>query len=273
MVKRIRREQHRLGTFKVYKLIKPELKQRQIKMGRDRFYTLMREESLLIQKKRRFHLTTNSNHRFRKHPNLIKEKAVTKSEQVWVSDLTYIKTEQGYLYLSLITDLYSKRIMGFNLADNQRVESTSIALRMAIANRQYPKRELIHHSDRGFQYCSDEYTKLLSDHRIGISMTQSYDPYENAVAERVNGILKDEFEIGEGFVNEAQAKREIKNAIKVYNSKRPHMSCDYSTPNLAHIQQRHKLKSWSRLSTNKHILTKEKRSKKENATQKNSNFN
>ena len=144
---------------------------------------------------------------------------------------------------------------------------------MAFAQRQFKSRPLIHHSDRGFQYCSDEYTNLLKENNVRISMTQSYDPYENAVAERVNGILKDEFEIGEGFVNEAQAKREIKNAIEVYNSKRPHIGCDYLTPNIAHIQQRHLLKSWSRLSTNKHILTKEKRTKKEKATLNNINFN
>ena len=163
--------------------------------------------------------------------------------------------------------------MGHNLANNTKVEHTTKALRMALAQRQYKSRELIHHSDRGFQYCSDEYTGLLTDNKIKISMTQSYDPYENAAAERVNGILKDEFEIGEGFINEPQAQREIKNAIKVYNSKRPHISCDYSTPDYAHTHQKHKPKSWSKLLTNKHILTKEKRSKKEKATLNNTTFN
>lgn len=133
---------------------------------------------------------------------------------------------------------------------------------MAISQRQFINRKLIHHSDRGFQYCSDEYTDLLQAHKISISMTQSYDPYENAAAERVNGILKDEFEIGEGFKNESHANREIKNAIRVYNSKRPHMSCDYATPEAAHLNQKHKMKSYARLLTNKHISTKEKRSKK-----------
>jgi putative transposase len=245
----------------------------QIKIGRDKFFDLMREHRMLVQRKKRFHKTTNSNHRFRKHPNLIKGNIYNKSEQVWVSDITYIKTEQGYLYLSLITDLYSKKIMGYNLADNMRVESSSKALRMAFSQRKFKSRPLIHHSDRGFQYCSDEYTNLLKENNVRISMTQSYDPYENAVAERVNGILKDEYEIGEGFVNEAQAKREVKHAIEIYNSKRPHIGCDYSTPNIAHVQQRHLLKSWSRLSTNKHILTKEKRTKKEKASQKNIIFN
>jgi transposase InsO family protein len=273
LVNEYRREQHRLGTLKVYKLIKPSLEKMDIKIGRDKFYDVMRENRMLIHRKRKFHKTTNSNHRFRRHPNLIKGNTYRKSEQVRVSDLTYIKTEQGFLYLSLITDLYSKKIMGHNLADNMKVEHTTKALRMALQQRQYKSRELIHHSDRGFQYCSDEYTGLLNDNKIKISMTQSYDPYENAAAERVNGILKDEFEIGEGFITEAQAQREIKNAIKVYNSKRPHMSCDYSTPDHAHIHQRHKPKSWSKLSTNKHILTKEKRSKKEKTTSNNITFN
>jgi putative transposase len=228
---------------------------------------------MLIQRKKRFHKTTNSNHRFRKHPNLIKGKIFSRSEEVWVSDITYIKTEEGYKYLSLITDLYSKKIMGFNLADNLKVESSVKALRMAIAQREYPTRKLIHHSDRGFQYCSDEYTELLTANRIAISMTQSYDPYENAAAERINGILKDEFEIGEGFVNESHAAREIKNAIRVYNTKRPHMSCDYSTPEFAHRHQRHRPKSYGRLLTSSQISTKEKRTKKEKATLNSISFN
>ena len=274
LVRELRREQLRLGTLKVYKLIQPKLIEMQIKIGRDKFFDLMREHRMLIQRKRRFHKTTNSNHRFRKHPNLVKGNIYTKSEQVWVSDLTYIKTEKGYLYLSLITDLYSKKIMGYHLADSTKVENTTKALRMALAQRRYKSRELIHHSDRGFQYCSDEYTGLLTENKIKISMTQSYDPYENAAAERVNGILKDEFEIGEGFISERQAHTEIKNAIEVYNSKRPHMSCDYSTPNQAHILQLHKPKKWSsRLLTNKQISTKEKRSKKEKPTLNSINFN
>jgi putative transposase len=273
LVRELRREQIRLGSLKVYKLIQPALDTMNIKIGRDKFFDLLREHRMLIQRKRRFHKTTNSNHRFRKHPNLIKGNVYNRSEQVWVSDLTYIKTEKGYLYLSLITDLYSKKIMGYNLADNTRVESTTKALRMALLRRKYKTRELIHHSDRGFQYCSDEYTDLLTKNNIKISMTQSYDPYENAAAERVNGILKDEFEIGEGFISEPQARREINNAINIYNTKRPHMSCDYLTPNKAHLAQLHKPKRWSRFLTNKQNSTKEKRSKKEKATLNSINFN
>lgn len=253
-------------------MIKPDLDQLQIKLGRDKFFDTMREHRMLIQRKKRFHKTTNSNHRFRKHPNLIKGRTFSRSEEVWVSDITYIKTEEGYKYLSLITDLYSKKIMGFNLAENLKTESSVVALKMALAQRQYPGRKLIHHSDRGFQYCSDEYTEMLHANKIAISMTQSYDPYENAVAERINGILKEEFDIGEGLIDHAHASREIKNSIRVYNTKRPHMSCDYMTPEFAHRHQRHKPKSYARLLTSSHISTKEKRSKKEKATQISSSF-
>lgn len=273
LVRQERRVQYRLGTRKVYRTIKPNLNNMQIKIGRDKFFTLMRDAGMLVKRRKNFHKTTNSNHRFRKHPNLIKGKIVSKPEQVWVSDITYIKSAQGHLYLSLVTDLYSKRIMGFNLSDNMKTENALSALNMAIGNRAFPGRELIHHSDRGFQYCSDDYTNTLLKNKIQISMTQSYDPYENAVAERVNGILKDEYGIGDGFVNQAQAHREIKRAIELYNCKRPHLTCEYLTPEQAHRFGKYRLRSWSRLSTNKHILTKEKRSKKENITSNSINFN
>lgn len=273
LVNEQRREQSRLGTRKIYRTIKPELNNMQIKIGRDKFFTLMRDNGMLIKRRKNFHKTTNSNHRFRKHPNLIKGKVFSKPEQVWVSDITYIKSSEGHFYLSLVTDLYSKKIMGFNLSDNMKTENALAALKMAIGNRVFNGRELIHHSDRGFQYCSDDYTNTLIKNNIQISMTQSYDPYENAVAERVNGILKDEYGIGDGFINQAQAHREIKRAIDLYNCKRPHLTCEYLTPEKAHLVGKYKLRSWSRLSTNKHILTKEKSSKKENTTTNNINFN
>ena len=268
-----RREQPRLGTLKVYKIIKPTLEEMQIKQGRDKFFNTMRENRMLIQKKKCFHKTTDSNHWFRKYPNLIKGKVFSRSEQVWVSDITYIKTELGHMYLSLITDLYSKKIMGSSLSNNLKAEGPIKALKTALAQRQFNNRKLIHHSDRGFQYCCDEYIKLLKCNKIEISMTQSYDPYENAVAERVNGILKDEYDIGEGFTNESIAQREIKHAVRIYNTKRPHMSCDYATPEYAHRHQRHKPKSYSRLLTNSQISTKEKSNKKEKTTLNTTTFN
>ena len=207
LVKKQRREQYRLGTRKVFQIIKPKIENMNIKMGRDKFFSLLRNNGMLVRRRKSFHITTNSNHRFRKYRNLIKGKTFTKPEQVWVSDITYIKTEKGHLYLSLITDLYSKKIMGHYLSNDQKTESSIKALRMALKKRIYPDMELIHHSDRGFQYCAPDYTKLLGDEGIQISMTESSDPYDNSVAERVNGILKDEYGIGEGFINQSQATK------------------------------------------------------------------
>ncbi len=239
-----RKQMHRLGTRKLYLLVKPDLEKMNIKMGRDKFFELMRCENLLVRKKKNFTRTTDSFHRFKKHKNLIKNVEVKHPEQVWVSDITYIRTDEKFEYLSLITDYYSKRIVGYHLADNLKTEGTIKALEMAIKFRKYPTRKLIHHSDRGFQYCSNEYTKMLKDNRIKISMTEVYDPYENAIAERVNGILKDEFDIGEGFINHIQAIKEIKYAIATYNTKRPHLSCNMMTPEQAHENGRFKIKKW-----------------------------
>jgi transposase InsO family protein len=145
---------------------------------------------MLIKKKKNYMRTTNSYHKFYKHPNLIKDIHINRAEQVWVSDITYIRTNQGWLYLSLITDAYSKQIVGHQLSDNMRTVNCINALKMAIKNRKYPERPLIHHSDRGFQYCNPDYTETLTKNHIDISMTTKHDPYENAVAERVNGTLK-----------------------------------------------------------------------------------
>jgi len=252
-----RKKMPRLGGKKLYKLIKPDLNTMGIKMGRDNLFDLLREEKLLIRKKKNFTKTTNSMHRFKKHPNLIKDKKVEKAEEVWVSDITYIKTEEGFEYLSLITDYYSKLIVGYHLSDNLKAESTLKALEMAIKSRVYPSRELIHHSDRGSQYCSDDYTGMLKENKILISMTENSDPYENAVAERLNGILKDEFDIGEGFINHVQAVREIKQSIETYNKLRPHESCKMLTPEQAHLVGTYKLKKWHKRYKKREIETLE----------------
>ncbi len=273
LVNQQRRIMPRIGTRKLYHMLKPQFDNLTIKIGRDTFFHVLRKNGMLVKRRKSFHRTTNSNHYFTKHPNRIKGIPITKPEQVWVSDITYIKCVEGHYFLSLVTDLYSKRIMGYNLSDNMKAENAIDALKMAIRNRSFPDRELIHHSDRGFQYCCHDYINTSVKHKIKTSMTQSYDPYENAVAERVNGILKDEFSIGDGFITFSQAQREIKYAIETYNSKRPHLSCNFLTPISAHKFGNYKLKTWSRLSTNKHILTKEKRSKKENLITNNVTFN
>ena len=244
VIRPVRKKMHRVGTIKLYDMIKKDMTNNNIKIGRDKLFTFLRHEKMLVKKKKNFTKTTNSFHRFRKHKNLIKGLDVTAPEQVWVSDITYIKTEAGHEYLSLITDYYSKKIVGYHLADNLKTESSLKALEMAIKSRKYPDRKLIHHSDRGFQYCSDDYIAILTNNNIQPSMTEVYDPYENAIAERVNGILKDEFDIGEGFVNHLQAVKEIKYAIETYNTFRPHLSCEKLTPQQAHDFGTYKLKKW-----------------------------
>lgn len=244
LIKPIRKRMSRVGTIKLYDMIKNDMAKNNINMGRDKLFTFLRQEKMLVKKKKNYTKTTDSFHRFHKYKNLIKDIEVDAPEQVWVSDITYIKTELGHTYLSLITDYYSKKIVGYHLADNLKTESSLIALKMAIKSRQYPDRKLIHHSDRGFQYCSDDYIKMLTDNNIQPSMTEVYDPYENAIAERVNGILKDEFDIGEGFINLQQASKEIKYAIETYNTFRPHFSCQKLTPQQAHDFGNYKLKKW-----------------------------
>jgi transposase InsO family protein len=246
IVKKRRKRQKRLGSVKVYGELKPLLMSAGIKCGRDKFLAILRDENMLIRYRKRFVKTTNSKHKLKKYPNLIMDLDINRAEQVFVSDITYIRTKQGFLHLFLVTDAYSKQIMGWELSDNQKTENAIKALKMAINNRQYPQRELIHHSDRGFQYCNPVYIELQKDNGIMPSMTTKYDPYENAIAERVNGILKTEYEIGDGFLGQKDAKREIKYAIWLYNTDRPHMSCHGLTPVVAHKVENYKMKKWSR---------------------------
>ena len=233
----------RIGTRKLYFLIKKEMDVLQIKMGRDVLFNFLRAEHLLIKPKRSYVKTTNSKHWMKKHPNLIKGIDITRPEQLWVSDITYIKTNNGHGYLSLITDAYSKKIMGYKLLDNLSTEGPLKALELALKNRIY-KGKLIHHSDRGLQYCSMDYIEKLQKNNIKISMTENGDPYENAIAERVNGILKYEFLMIDGFTDHKQANSVIKESIKIYNEKRPHQSCKMLTPNKTHLQKKIKIKKW-----------------------------
>lgn len=241
----IRYEQPFMGTEKIYGLIKSDLKKLNLNIGRCKLNTILKQNGMLVRKRKKFVTTTNSYHRFRKYPNLIKNISITQPEQVWVADITYIKTDDGFNFLHLITDAYSKQIVGFELSDNLKVESTLKALKIALKQRKYPDRNLIHHSDRGFQYCSDEYINTLIENNIDISMTQNSDPYENAIAERVNGILKQEFSIGDGFKNHLIALSEIKKSIFIYNHKRPHRSCNMLTPAMAHLNGKYMLPSYS----------------------------
>lgn len=242
---RIRCKMPRIGTRKLYFLMEEELNALSIKIGRDVLFNFLRAENLLIKPKRNYVKTTNSSHWMRKYPNLIKGMELNRPEQLWVSDITYIKTETGHEYLSLITDAYSKKIMGYELLDNLSSAGPLRALECALKSRKYND-DLIHHSDRGLQYCSADYIEMLNKSNIKISMTENGDPYENAIAERINGILKYEFLIIDGFSDHLQAVRVIDESVGIYNESRPHLSCQMLTPNKMHIQQEIKLKKWKK---------------------------
>jgi transposase InsO family protein len=245
LVMDIRIQMPRIGTRKLYFLLKDEIHKQGIKIGRDVLFSFLRAEQLLIKPKRSYVKTTNSKHLMKKYPNLIENIEIRRPEQIWVSDITYIKTSNGHQYLSLVTDAYSKKIMGYALLDNLTLAGPLSALKMALANRRYDS-SLIHHSDRGLQYCSEEYIKTLQDNNIAVSMTQNGDPYENAIAERMNGILKYEFLLIEGFKDHLQALQVIKESIQIYNQNRPHLSCNFLTPNEMHKQKELELRKWNK---------------------------
>jgi putative transposase len=242
LVKEQRVAQSRLGTRKLYHILAAELKE--LKVGRDKFFNILKANHLLIKSKKSYHVTTWSHHRFRKHPNLIKELDIKKPEQVWVSDITYIGKRDKPCYLSLITDAYSKKIMGYNVSNSLDTQGCIKALKMAHKNRKFRTEPLIHHSDRGIQYCSDEYQYLLKKCNLKCSMTQNSDPYENAVAERINGILKQEFMIDTYHLELSLMKKLMAEVINKYNQIRPHWSNYMLTPNQMHMQKSIKMKTY-----------------------------
>ena len=242
MISEIRKSMPRIGTKKLYHILLDKLSV--LAIGRDKFFAILRANHLLIQPKRRYHVTTNSHHRFKKHENLILSINIERPEQVWVSDITYIGKRDNPCYLSLVTDAYSKKIMGYFVADNLNTESSVMALKMAIKQRQYSTLVLIHHSDRGLQYCAEQYQNVLKKHKIMCSMTQNSDPYENAVAERVNGILKQEFMIDKYEQSTEIMKIIVKEAIEIYNNDRPHFSNYLNTPNQMHQQNKIKIRTY-----------------------------
>ncbi len=230
LVKKERNTQPRVGTRKLHKELKPAFEEAGVKLGRDSLFGILRQNNMLVRRKKASCKTTNSYHHFHKYNNLIKEVQVTKPNQVWVSDITYIRTVKGFCYLALITDMYSRKIVGYDLSDSLELAGCLRALRKALWHTK-PAAGLIHHSDRGVQYCSHMYVNELKRKGIKISMTEEKHCYENAIAERVNGILKDEFYLDQCFFSTAHAKRATKSAIKVYNNKRLHVSLRYKTPN------------------------------------------
>lgn len=232
LVQEVRMDMPRIGTRKLYYLLKDEFNARGVKIGRDALFTFLRSESLLIKPKKNYTKTTNSKHWLRKHDNLMLNQSIEHPEQFFVSDITYVKSKERTHYLSLVTDAYSRKIMGYQLSDNMNSENVVKALKMAIRNR-INKKKLIHHSDRGLQYCSELYQSELKKNQIKPSMTTGYDCYQNALAERVNGILKNEY-----LIYKCNTKKElntlIKQSVDSYNNRRPHLSLKMKTPNFIH---------------------------------------
>lgn len=229
-----RRLQPRLGARKLLIMMRSFINTHDIRIGRDVFYELLRVNGFLIRRKRNGPRTTFSNHRFKKYADLVKGYTVSRPNELWVSDITYIHLYNGFAYLSLVTDTYSRKIMGYHVSSALTAEGCIKALQMALNNRS-GQAPLIHHSDRGVQYCSSEYVKLLNDNCCTISMTQSGDPRDNAIAERVNGILKQEL-LAKAYPEFNGAVTAVKHAIDIYNQLRPHSSVDMLTPEQAHFK-------------------------------------
>ena len=230
-----RRRQPRLGTRKLHHLMLIEAAAT-LRVGRDRLFSILREARELVPRKRAYHKTTHSHHRFRRHPNLLKagpeQVVASRPEQVWVADITYLPTRESVAYVSLITDAYSRKIVGHHVHGSLHTESVVRALQNAVSQRK-SNQPLIHHSDRGAQYCSDLYQRMHTRHGIRCSMTDGYDCYQNAMAERVNGILKTEFLLHRPK-DLADAVKMVDESVQIYNRERPHLSLKYKTPDAVH---------------------------------------
>ena len=234
LVMGIRRLMPRIGTRKLYYLLEESLTA--LGVGRDRLFDILRANHMLIVPRRQYHQTTNSKHMFYKHKNLVLDKIPTRPEEIWVSDITYVGGRDKHSYLALVTDAYSKKIVGYDLSDSLSADGAVRALQMACRNRIYKEQPLIHHSDRGIQYCCDEYQKQLNKYGLRVSMTESYDPYANAVAERINSTIKHEFLLEELECDLLSQQRVVAQSVKIYNNVRPHLSCGMLTPEQMHRQ-------------------------------------
>lgn len=255
-VRKIRSKHSVLGTRKLYIMLQPFLLDHQIKLGRDALFTLMAENKLLVRRRRKPTITTFSRHWMKKYPNLIADLDIIRTNQVWVSDITYLRIAKGFVYISLITDAYSRRIMGYQVADNLEAVHSVKALEMALTGA--PRKSLaglIHHSDRGVQYCSQAYVNILQDYGIQISMTNNGDPLENAIAERINGIIKNEYLEQFQIRNRAHAEELLQRAVDLYNTERPHMSISMLVPQKVYLNNLPVSREWKNYYLNKTILT------------------
>jgi putative transposase len=243
---RARSEQPRLGSRKLLHILDGFMQLHGIKIGRDAFFDLLRERDMLVQRRRRrVPRTTFSSHPYYKYANLVEQFIPASPNQLWVSDITYIHLGQGFAYLSLVTDAYSRKIVGFDLSDHLSAKGCIAALKMALKHNPDRSTGLIHHSDRGVQYCSNKYVEILQQNRIAISMTQSGDPRDNALAERVNGILKDEL-LEKRYDHYRRARLLVTDAIRIYNTRRPHNSIDMLTPDMAHQRTGELKRRWKK---------------------------
>ena len=229
----IRERQPMLGGRKLHNLLSKKFTGSELAMGRDQLYNLLRERNLLVPRRHNYRRTTQSYHRFRVYTNLIRDLVIDRICQVVVADITYIHTLEGFCYLALLTDACSRKIVGYDLSQSLSIEGSLRALQMALQEAKHTV-GLIHHSDRGIQYCSDAYVELLHRHDAQISMTEQDHVFENAKAERVNGILKTEFMLGQKLSSFAVAKELVDESIYIYNHERPHLSLNYQTPAMRH---------------------------------------
>ncbi len=242
-VREIRKNHPRMGTENLMILLQETFSQHHIKMGRDKLHLLLSQHDLLIRQRSFKPRTTDSNHPYRKYRNLIGGMQVQEPNKIWASDITYISTQKGFVYLSLVTDCYSHKIVGWCLHPTLESAGAVNALEMALETN--PVRTgLIHHSDRGIQYCCHNYVEILERNKIEISMTENGDPHENALAERVNGILKMEYRLNTEFEDYYPAQEAVKKAVEMYNTQRPHSSCDKLTPEAAHKGKGELRKHW-----------------------------
>ena len=226
----------RLGTRKLHVKLQPAFASQGIKLGRDKLFNCLKAFDLLIKPGKRYVQTTMSRHHLRKYPNLVKGLPLTHPEQVWASDITYVKTRQGTCYVNLVTDAFSRKVMGYTVAANMEAVSMSRALMMALKAKQTTA-ATIRHSDRGLQYCSAHYVSLATAKGLRMSMTQNSDPYENALAERMNRTLKEEFGLGNVLDNLEQAELLLKQAVELYNTHRPHLALKMKTPQQVHQEE------------------------------------
>lgn len=255
----IRNLHPRIGGRKLHIMLQSFMQEHQIKMGRDKFFDFLSVYGLLVKKRKRRVQTTNSLHWLKKYDNLIERFEADRQNQLWVSDITYWKVAGKYTYISLITDAYSRKVVGHQLWETLEAEGSIRALKTAISGlvkRPDDCFELIHHSDRGIQYCCKEYTDLLQQNQIQISMTQNGDPLENAIAERVNGILKDEYLLQYQPEDIDQAKQYLDQAIMLYNNDRPHLSIGYNTPEQIHRSGVKTQREWRNYYTTKNTSVK-----------------